>query len=100
MTKINLDELRADREAGTGGPWEVFNDPECARPGIEAIGETIVVYGCDDDGEGVHGDHANARRIARLPDLEAAYLEAVDLLEWYSIGTNGGHAKTFLERNT
>lgn len=79
MTRINLTELMADREAGTPGPWRRYKD------GIHPV---------LDDGSNGNESHAicgevygpdavfNSRRIARLPDLEAAYIEAVRVIEW------------------
>lgn len=76
MAKIDLEELLADREAGTDGPWHVRT--------LENFGFNVVHY--------VHGDkhsiariakiplEQDARRIARLPTLEAAYIEAVETL--------------------
>ena len=61
---------------GTPGPWAVFEYG--VRPGIETDeeGETfsIVVWGAEDDDEGIHGETpeeaiANARLIAAAPDL-------------------------------
>lgn len=75
---INIKELIADREAGTGGNWK----------SVPAAGEFRIVYNVlgnwlatvwdeyvDDDDPSV-----DARRIARLPDLEAAYIEAVGVI--------------------
>lgn len=67
MTKINMDELIADREAGTGGSWRASG--ESVMEGLDYI---IAMVMSDDEAD------ADARRIARLPDLEAAYLEAVE----------------------
>lgn len=86
---INLTELLADREAGTSGEWRV--DPQWPADIQDAegyeigsifesrnVGEEWLIAGPvrADEGEAL----ANARRIARLPDLEAAYIEAVELL--------------------
>lgn len=94
MTKINMDELRADREAGTDGPW--WTD---ARYSGQDAGCSIIAARTDAGplpGNPTRGAvafatallntesrrcEANARRIARLPDLEAAFLEAVELLK-------------------
>lgn len=57
----------------TPGPWEVFNGDGCTNPGIEAEGQSIVVYGSRDDC-GIHGKdlaeiEANATLIAAAPEL-------------------------------
>lgn len=59
----------------TPGPWSVhILNQESERPGIEAAGISIVIYGVrDQDSEGVHGETyeqemANARLIAAAPD--------------------------------
>lgn len=93
MVKISMDELRADREAGTDGPW--WTD---AKYSGQDAGCSIIAARTDAGplpGNPTRGAvafatallntesrrcEANARRIARLPDLEAAYLEAVETL--------------------
>jgi hypothetical protein len=73
--KINIDELRADMDAGTPGPWRaelsyfvhglwgVFTGPDtCGTIAASSRGDF---------------DETNARRIARLPELEQAYLDAI-----------------------
>lgn len=77
MTQIDIAALVADREAGTKGPWVVHEEPEeqidiCAadRP----VGRFVPImsrsmgYNDNVDDE----SRANARRIARVPDMEAA----------------------------
>ena len=69
-------QMVADREAGTPGPWmighayrSIVSDANTGydRPDdVDAYGGHLVC-------ESVKWD-ANARRISRLPDLEAAYL--------------------------
>jgi len=75
--KINLSELLADREAGTGGEWAVgrfFN-------GREVVSGHACVAFARKDFKKTEVAQVNARRIARLPALEAAYIEAVGLLD-------------------
>lgn len=77
---INLDQLKADRAAGTQGPL-------CGRVAINGSpSETI----------------ANGNRIARTPDLEAAFIEAFELLEQVEERSEDrefhGYVKKFLER--
>ena len=74
---------------GTPGPWAVCSGINAAdRPGIEAIGCTlsIVVYGTDDDEEGVFGRtdqeaEANARLIAAAPDSHEANVKFIEAIE-------------------
>ena len=68
-------EMQRDMAAGTPGPWKVFTTSDGGRIiGIgddEAGGVTDARFGLWRDG---NEQKANARRIARLPDLEAAYI--------------------------
>lgn len=79
---INLKALIADCEAGTDGPWALEALPNC-RDGVTYT----MVSGSDgsyvvdvDDWSFLTISPATASRIARLPDLEAAYIEAVEML--------------------
>ena len=59
-------------------PWMVFSDSK--SPGwVEVLGPCFSVSACtiatDLNGEDYVARHAEARRIARLPDLERAYLD-------------------------
>jgi len=74
---INIEELKRDREAGAGGPWKWIDQDGyyTLSPGIFISDSTDVTPWGDNI------DTVNARRIARLPDLEAAFLEAVEALE-------------------
>ena len=80
-----IEQIKRDREAGTPGPWQRakslrnhrlddFNVDGPDRRGICSTG------GYADGKEGTHDENkANARRIARVPDLEAALLAADEL---------------------
>lgn len=73
---INLERLKADREAGVVGPWRVTDDGGWLEP----VGGSYV------DGKYLSicvtaTSEADKSRIARLPELEAAYIEAAKLLE-------------------
>jgi len=86
---INLKELQADREAGTKGPWEVgyaesvwapapsfdSNGPFCQLATVRqtAFGDGVLLVLSPER-------EANLRRIARLPDVEAALIEAVGVM--------------------
>lgn len=79
---INIEELKADRAAGTQGDWEWveaypngFTTQWRVSPGV------LTVDGSDGTPGGDGIDRANASRIARLPQLEAAYIEAVEHIE-------------------
>lgn len=77
--------------AHTPGPWLVYN--EAARfPGIDGRNSSVVVYGTDNELEGVKGrTHAealaNARLIAAAPEL----LEALEYLVEWSADRGPGH---------
>lgn len=100
-----IDDIKRDREAGTKGPWSGHNmvHADGQRPmTAEEIGEYVMnsvkmgdpnrflfVSGKHDDGgdcdichtgNGPRGP-ANTRRIARVPDMEAALLAAEELAE-------------------
>jgi len=90
---INIEELKRDRDAGTDGPYTPEN-PMLLRHGNVALANYET-----DEGS------SNARRIARLPDLEAAFLEAVELLDRWNVWACGqmGYspfqdARDFLEK--
>lgn len=89
---VKIDELRADREASQG----IFFVP------VSSMCENQI-------------ELANARRIARLPEIEAAFLEAVETLQNIASGWDDvpgynrpddaaqgsilqGIARTFLEK--
>lgn len=68
------DEIEKDRTAGTPGPWRVG-----------PVDDTVVIAPDGSEVAAIDGDYnepdlwpvmeANARRIARLPELEQAYLD-------------------------
>lgn len=97
--KIILEKLIEDREAGTLGPW-VWNDEE----GYYTLSPGIFISDSPDGTPwGDNIDRANARRIARLPDLEEAYIEAIGLLKRIDESPRDGFVWLdlfdFLERN-
>jgi len=85
-------QLVADREAGTPGPWheaQTWRPPIGNGPHNDMVNGNIFwgysISGSDENGGHIYPTlaavhnfpdhvHANARRIARLPDIEAAYL--------------------------
>ncbi len=100
-----IDDIKRDREAGTPGPWSGHNmvHADGQRPmTAEEIGEYVMnsvkmgdpnrflfVSGKHDDGGACDICHtgngprgpANTRRIARVPDMEAALLAAEELAD-------------------
>ena len=67
-------QMVADREAGTPGPWRMRVNKRDAQDtcDVSICGDIFVL--ADLNGPQYAHQHANARRIARLPDLESAYL--------------------------
>jgi len=73
LTKEDFEKLlAADRAAGTPGPWH-FDGPVWNRS-IWADGENRLCFMAHSNGLNDDRDIANARRITRLPDIEAAYI--------------------------
>lgn len=117
---INLKQLLADREAGMDGPWTIEsyecradpNDVKFAKSEGRKLEVGDVLWSVPISTGPVVADHnhwagthlalneEDTRRIARLPDLEAAFLEAVGHIEaaldddrkW------GSEAEAFLEK--
>ena len=90
-----IEQIKADRKAGTPGPWE-FRDPmlhddnhpnEIIGPseGARRYGEKGVRSLCEfDEDEIYEGDPlavANARRVARVPDMENRILTDAKVIE-------------------
>jgi len=85
---VDIDAIKADREAGTPGPWSVFVDDSGDKwtgwplsVNCDSIDDKTVVrtggfwpYEWDAK-TSQHEAVANARRIARVPDLENAVIE-------------------------
>lgn len=100
MNKLDLEQIKADREAGTQGDWHVVEDWHGEDvQGYNINNPCVEIVGC----EGLLGCKGiDARRIARVPDLEAALVEAVELLqllqEHVSDLSHGDHVDAFLER--
>lgn len=86
MTEDDIKQMTADREAGTPGPWRVG-----------PVDDTRVESADGSEVADIDGDYnqpetwpvmeANARRIARVPDLEAEVLrlrQALKIIAGYS----------------
>lgn len=90
------EQIRADRATGTPGPWRVgANNP--SRVYDLASNE---VYQRDPSFRDSERCEANARRIARLPELEDAYLALTDRVAQLkkalaAIELQGGLAETY-----
>ena len=65
-------QMVADREAGTPGPWR-FDGPVWNQI-VWTDGDNRLCFMAHSNGLNDDRDIANASRITRLPDLEAAYL--------------------------
>ena len=68
-----LDEIKRDREDGTPGPWEADHCKQCDLWEIWGPNETEILtphFVFDDDIRGAVLGSADARRIARVPDME------------------------------
>lgn len=88
MAKINMAGLLEDRESGTAGPWREYCYAVEGNGGDSMVADIVSM------------NDADQRRIARLPDLEEAYIEAVGLLR--DAQENGcllDSVNKFLERN-
>lgn len=72
--------VRQDREDGTPGPWEQEKDDQGGINYTDPCSGTCwnVAYAYCHCGYPIDRSSSNARRIATLPDLEAAYLDLYD----------------------
>jgi hypothetical protein len=84
MTPEQIEELRADMAAGTRGPWR-WSDKyptEDGRRNWSLLGDKhgYGILCCDGEGNSPQGigDPENARRIARVPTLEAEVLRLTE----------------------
>ena len=73
MTDTLLEQIKADRENGTQGPWRQGQSGNLRVYGPDGMGEHSGLVFDVETGKASKG-RANARRIARVPDLEAAYI--------------------------
>lgn len=74
-----LDDIRKDRDAGTDGPWFFHRDELLHERHPHGSYTTIGSFDQDDTGNAWQTDEANARRIARVTQMEAALLAADEL---------------------
>jgi hypothetical protein len=87
---IDIEQLRADMKAGTPGPWSRNDTSSIFTASHESYVALCITGGTRTPLEAEH----NARRIARLPDLEAEYLRLRERLEacldWMEAGRASG----------
>ena len=82
-----IDDIKRDREAGTPGPWAVCGDGARVKPvphdqWLQPIADVSSEIRWDNETWGNLGRVSlNARRIARVPDMEAALIEAMEALK-------------------
>lgn len=78
---MNIEDIKADREAGTPGPWLVEREGGTWLRTSDHK-DAYIAMSCirDDPSEKAH-DVINARRIARLPELEVAVIAAEKLAD-------------------
>lgn len=87
-----IERIKLDREAGTAGPWtEMHDHPDPATAASLAnirseanecgyAADIAHVFGCDHTHDGRQEQKHNARRIARVPEMEEALMAAVEAL--------------------
>ena len=82
MTLQEIEQMKADREIGTDGPWTLI------WHGNETYPFPLSLLTSNNDSwiarDGVVSSEANARRIARVPDMEKEILrlrEALTLID-------------------
>ena len=72
---LDIEQIKRDRQAGTPGPWREKPLAYCC---VEAVAVKFAVASAgvasDNTRDLVPEQEANARRIARVPDLEAAVI--------------------------
>ena len=76
MTPDEIEKMKADIEAGTPGPWSVDNEGDVTA----ALGYVVADMLAPEGIAASAADTANARRIARVPQLEAEVLRLRDAL--------------------
>ena len=79
------DQIRADRDAGTPGPWSVHNCTSYVDRGTTFYqevwnDETDILVTTEVTRAHNDGGKANMRRIARVPELEEIALAAEELV--------------------
>lgn len=90
MTPEQIEEMKADMAAGTQGPWW-YQERSDAYTHIVRSGESRFLVQLGQDTSGVA--ESNARRIARLPELEAEVLRLLEENEALSEGLTVAYLK-------
>ena len=86
MNPEEIEQMKRDREAGTDGPWRLSGLLMQGQSGdVCLMGEPAQYAG--DKSRMLDNWEVNARRIARVPDLEAKVLRLREALEWHPIET-------------
>jgi len=85
---IDLDEMKRDMEAGTKGPWSFMRS---TQKDVKLTGGSVHMVGFGDstpyafvsglDVDAPNEGTSNARRIARVPDMEAAIIAQAATIE-------------------
>lgn len=81
-----IDDIKRDREAGTPGPWGAALERGCHGVIAQSLPEgganfVALVGNGSDNPDREESRFANARRIARVPEMEAALIAAPHLAD-------------------
>lgn len=98
-----INQIRADREAGTKGPWRIINVPQCgARSQAfyqEIWNDDVSVLVSTEARRATNGvGKVNMRRIARVPELEEALIEAVEAIRSIPFNDRSTEEDEFLKK--
>lgn len=86
MTDKLVEQIKADREEGTPGFWQVFTPDEYEGPhtypgpGVENKNGEAVVWYADRPETGLKKD-VDAKRIARVPEMEVRIIHDAKVIE-------------------
>lgn len=71
-----IEQIKADREAGTPGPWSAFTDDTAPHTNIVSpVPHTRCVFSL----AGRDKRHPDIKRVCRVPDMEAALIAAEEM---------------------
>lgn len=80
---LDYKQMLADRAAGTQGPWRPIYEPDKTDSTtwlVERAVGGLLVAAAYEYAPGKGSDEINARRIARIPDMEAEIIRLRELL--------------------